>query len=102
MNNLAWILATHEDAQIRDGAEALRLARRACELTRHELPGHLDTLAAAYGEAGQFDQAVKTIEKAIQLALTGGKEEMAKDFRRRLALYKAKLPYHEPSTPGGR
>ena len=52
LNNLSWVLATDEDAQFRDGAEAVRLAKRACELTEYKLPYTLDTLAAAYAEAG--------------------------------------------------
>ena len=52
MNNLAWILATHKDAQLRDGAEAVRLAERTCQLVGYKAPAVLDTLAAAYAEVG--------------------------------------------------
>ena len=95
LNNLAWILATHPDAEVRDGAEAVRLAERACELTQYKLPAMLDTLATAYAETGQFDQAVKTAQKAIQLAQAAGKETLAKDIQGRLDLYEAKRPYRE-------
>ena len=95
MNNLAWILATHQDAEVRDGAEAVRLAERACELSQYKLPVTLDTLATAYAEAGQFDQAVKNAEKAIKLAQASGKETLAKAIQDRLELYKVKRPYRE-------
>ena len=93
LNNLAWILATHEDAEIRDGAEAVRLAERACGLVDNRVPILLDSLAAAYAEVGQFAKAVKTAEKAIQLAQKAGKTESAEGIRARMELYKAKRPY---------
>ena len=96
LNNLAWILATHEDAQVRDGAEATRLAERACQLKGYKVGGLLDTLAAAYAEGGQFDKAVETAERAIQLAQDSGREELTKKVRTRLQLYKADRPYRAP------
>ena len=50
LRNLAWILATCPDIRFRQGAEAVRLAQRACELTHHENPDFLRTLADAYME----------------------------------------------------
>ena len=95
LNDLSWALATHQDAQFRDGTEAVHLAERACQLTDYKMPTFVDTLAAAYAEVGQFDKAVKTDQKAIQLALAAGKEKLAKDMQNRLELYKAKRPYRE-------
>ena len=97
-NSLAWILATCPEPHIRDGAEAVRLAERACELTDYKAPANLDTLAAAYAELGQFDQAVKTAEKALRLAQKARKTESAEGIRARMELYKAKRPYREPFT----
>ena len=99
MNNLAWILATHEDAQVRDGAEAIRLAERACQLTGFKVAVLQDTLAAAYAEAGQFEKAVETAESAIRLAHAASGEKLSKKVRKRLQLYKADRPYREPSSP---
>ena len=98
-NNLGWILATHPEAQLRDGAEAVRLAERACALTGYKAPATLDTLAAAYAELGQFDKAVTTAEQAIQLARAAKSETLAKDIRSRLELYKAKRPHREQVGP---
>ncbi len=92
-NNLAWILATCPESRIRDGAEAVGLAERACQLKNYKTPTLLDTLAAAYAEAGEFDKAVKTAQKAIQLARAAKREKLAKDIQSRLELYKAKRPY---------
>ncbi len=71
LNDLAWIRATNPDASLRDGQEAVVLARRACEL----VPNHtkyLDTLAAAYAEAGEAKHAVSTERIAIKAARTDG------------------------------
>ena len=59
-NNLAWLLATHPDDSIRDGEEALRVAQAMCEQTKFSNPSLLDTLAAAYAEVGDFDNAVRS------------------------------------------
>ena len=99
LDRLLWILATYEDGQLRDGAKAVRLAERACKLVNYEVPETLDTLAAAYAEAGQFDKAVETSEKAMQLALASGEKKLAKDIQSRLELYKAKRPYRESFSP---
>ena len=58
LNNLAWILAASPEPQFRDGDEAVRLATEACELTHYAHPGTLATLAAAYAERGQFQEAI--------------------------------------------
>jgi len=97
-NSLAWILATCRDAAVRDGEEAVELARSACAATGFEVPELLDTLAAAYAEAGQFEQAISTAEKAFTLAEGGGKTRFADEVRSRLALYRAGKPFHEGRT----
>jgi len=67
LNNLAWLLAAHKDAEFHDPEQAVRLAERACELTKYKDVSLLDTLAAAYEAAGNFAQAAKTAEKVKQL-----------------------------------
>jgi tetratricopeptide (TPR) repeat protein len=93
MNSLAWILATHSQDGFRNSAEAIRLAERACELTDHQDPGLVDTLAAAYAAAGRFDDAVAIAEKAIQLTASGDNKQRRQDIQNRLQLYKAHQPY---------
>jgi tetratricopeptide (TPR) repeat protein len=58
LNNLAWLLATCPDAHIRDGVQAVKYARRACELTHYGVTRLVGTLAAACAEAGRFDDAI--------------------------------------------
>ena len=98
-NNLAWMLATHPDAKIRNGREAMELAERACRLTNDEIPFYLGTLAAAYAEAGRFGDAVTTAEKARDLARKAGQDKIAERNEQLLELYHAGRPYHEPAEP---
>lgn len=96
LNNLAFLLATSTEASLRDGAEAVRLASRACQITQRKRPRPLATLAAAYAEAGQFPLAVQTAQEA--LALASGQRSMADDIRQKLALYKSGQPFRD-KTP---
>jgi tetratricopeptide (TPR) repeat protein len=66
-DRLAWLLATWPDAKVRNGPEALILARRACELGQYKRARHIVTLAAAQAEAGHFEQAIQTAERALAL-----------------------------------
>ncbi len=91
-NASAFIMATHPDAKFRDGKGAVAFATRACELTKWKDPRFLDTLAAAKAEAGDFDAAVSSQKRAIEL-LTN--ERQKANYRSRLALYQGKKPYRE-------
>jgi tetratricopeptide (TPR) repeat protein len=91
-NDRAWIRATCPDAKLRDGKQAVAAATRACELTGWKEPALLDTLAAACAEAGDFDAAVRWQTKAGALVHDAGSRS---GFEARLALYRAKKPYHE-------
>jgi len=94
LNNLAWVLATRGQAS--DAAEAVQLARRACEATGQRDPGMLDTLAAACAAAGRFAEAVEILRKAIDLAGSAGRSHLIEDMNARLRLYEAGRPYREP------
>ena len=89
-NNIAWLLATCPEATFRDGKRAVAVATRACELDGWKNPNHLDTLAAAYAEAGDFSKAAQWQAKAIALAkgMTSGE-----DWQARLDLYRSGTPY---------
>lgn len=75
LSGLAWLLATADDAGLRDAERALRLARTAVE--REPTAETLDALAAALAENGQFDAAVAAQQRAIA-ALHGDEESAAK------------------------
>lgn len=90
---LAWLLATDPQAELRDGPEAVRLATRAAELAGSANARALDTLAAAYAEAGRFAEAAATARQAQALAAAQGQEAYAEEIGRRLALYGDNLAY---------
>jgi protein O-mannosyl-transferase len=100
LNDLAWVLATNPKAEIRDGAEAVRLAEQACKLTGGKEPRCFGTLDAAYAEVGRFDDAVATATKARELALASGQQEIAQQAEARLAVYRARKPYRVPVLQG--
>jgi Flp pilus assembly protein TadD len=95
LNNLAWLLATCPDAHIRDGVQAVKYAGRACALTHYQKTIMVGTLAAAYAEAGRFDDAVAAAEKACALASAAGEPDLLEKNQKLLALYRARQPYHE-------
>ena len=94
-NNLAWVLATCPQASLRNGNQAVELAQRANQLAGDGNPVVLDTLAAAYAEAGRFPEAVATAQRALQLAGTQSNTALAKALRSQLKLYQAGLPFHQ-------
>ena len=69
-NSRAWVLATAPQAELRDAQEALRSAKIAVKLA--DSPEHRDTLAAAYAEAGAFEQAITEQERAIAMLRSAG------------------------------
>jgi len=92
MNNLAWLKATCPSPQVRNGIEALAYATKACELTDWKDANHLDTLAAAYAEAGDFDSAVKWQREAIDLLPEDTPAKSRAGFESRLKRYQAGKP----------
>lgn len=89
-NDLAWTMAINGTFAA-DGKRAVELATRACQLTSWRNPYYLDTLAAAYAQAGNFEEAVRWQQKALQY-----REFVAADGKgaaERLALYRSKKPY---------
>jgi len=95
LNNLAWILATNQNPSFRDGVRAVQLAEKACTLTAYKNAVSLDTLAAAYAEAGRLNEALRTAQKAVELAVAEGRVELAKDIEKRMQFYQAGKPFYE-------
>jgi len=97
MNDLAWLLATCPDAAIRNGPEAVRLADEANRRVNYTQPLLLDTLAAAYAEAGDFDRAVAAARRAVKLARAHNQSQLADEYEARLRLYRARQAYRQPA-----
>jgi tetratricopeptide (TPR) repeat protein len=87
LNNLAWHLATQPNRDLRNGAEALELSQRAADLTKHQDPEVLDTLAAAYAEVGQYRAAAETVRKALALAQASGQSNLLAGLQEQLSRY---------------
>jgi Flp pilus assembly protein TadD len=93
-NDLARLLAAGPNG-VRDGKWAVECATRACELTAWKDPDFIDTLAAAYAEAGDFEKAVEYERKA--LSFPAFEKAKGPEARQRLALYALKKPYRDPT-----
>jgi tetratricopeptide (TPR) repeat protein len=68
LNNYASLLSTSPNPEIRNGTEAVRVAKLAVEKSGGARPAILDTLAGAYAEAGDFGAAVQISRRAVELA----------------------------------
>jgi tetratricopeptide (TPR) repeat protein len=86
--DLAWIIATAPNVELRVPAEGVRLAERAVRLTNGTNATALDTLAAAYAGAGEIDRAIATAESALKVALESQEAELATQIRKRLDSYR--------------
>ncbi len=97
LNNLAWLLATATDARLRNGKEAVPLAEHACQLTQNQQAFLIGTLAAAYAEAGRFDDATAAAQKAHDVALASGQKEIADRNEQLMEIYKSGRAFHMDS-----
>jgi Flp pilus assembly protein TadD len=92
----AWVLSTSPDASVRNGAEAVELAERAAQLSRGQDPAVLDTLAAAYAEAGKFAVALETVQKALaRAAQQESTQSLIESLKARRALYETNTPFRD-------
>ncbi len=92
---LAWLLSTSSQASLRDGAEALRIAKAACERTNYRMPQALDVLAAAHAEEGRYDRAIALVTQAHDLANSADRPDLASMILSRLNVYKSKRPFRD-------
>jgi tetratricopeptide (TPR) repeat protein len=86
----AWLRATCPDPSFRNGRQAIKDAKAACGIMSWDDDDMIDTLAAAYAEAGDFDSAVSYEERA--LATKGISANDSKVFQHHLALFKQHQP----------
>jgi len=94
LGDLAWTLAADADPSLRDGPQAVSLAEHACELTHYQNAQSIGTLAAAYAEAGRFDDAIAAARKARDVAQAQGEKEIADRNAQLLKLYEAHKAFH--------
>ena len=96
-SNLAWLLATSSDPSLRSGQEAVLLAEQANRLSGGRRPIILRILAAAYAEAGRFDEAKERANEALQRANNQGNFALSDVLRKEMELYESGQPYHKDS-----
>ena len=96
LNDLAWMLSTAPEANLRDGKRALELALQADKSSGGNDPATLDTLAAAYAENGDYLKALEQARKALALAKQQGNKELASSLKEEIALYEAGKPCRDP------
>ncbi len=93
-NGLAWLWATCPVQGFRHGPKAVEYATKANNLTSSKDPYVLDTLAAAYAEVGQYDEAVQWLKKALQNPELLEPDDLEKD-KKALTLYQAHKPFRD-------
>ena len=92
---LAWIFATSKNKKYLNGTRAVELAQKAVLIQRNA--NSLNTLAAAYAEAGRFKEAVATQEEALDLLkkqVSVPKEDLPR-YDRHLQAYQSNKPWRE-------
>ncbi len=92
-NSRAWLLATCVEASFRDGKRAVESATKACELAKGKEAYCVGTRAAAFAEAGDFDQAIK-LQVQANAMYEDPKDRLLGEERIKL-FYGQKKPYHE-------
>jgi hypothetical protein len=91
-NNLAWMVATAPDSRIRNGWEAIDFAKRACERAQWNCWTFINTLAAAYAAAGEFEMAIGWQKSALELAPNECRAELVAQLRH----FEARRIYIDP------
>ena len=108
LNNLAWLLATSPEEDLRDGERSIELATEAAEITKFEQPHILSTVAAGYAESGDFESAIKWIKKGLKAnkvasekdgASEEGIKRQEKSLRAELKFYEEEKPWRERTDP---
>jgi len=95
LQSAAWLMATCPEERFRDRELAVTTAEKLLEFSVDRLGiSTFDTLAAAYANAERYDEAVKTLDQALEAA----DEELKKELAARRALYQSKKPFRESAA----
>lgn len=93
-NARARLTSTALDENVRNSAHAIADAQRASELVPDE-PGFVAALATVYAESGDFENAVATQRRAIDMLEPGDQDALAW-YQDRLTLYEQGMPFERP------
>jgi tetratricopeptide (TPR) repeat protein len=95
LEQLAWMASTAPDAELRNGAQAVSMAERACALAGRQQAAGLLSLAAAYAEAGRFKDAIGAAHECLDLAGKRGQTNLEANARRLLEAFEGGHPFRE-------
>jgi tetratricopeptide (TPR) repeat protein len=90
-NAMSWIYATCQDGTVRNGSLAVDEARTACDMVGWKDWNYIDTLAAAYAENGNYEEAVKWEKASIA---SGMPATALHEAEARLVLFQQGKAYH--------
>jgi len=93
LNNLAWVLATSPDDNVRNGKRAIELGTQAAKQSDYKQAYILSTLAASYAESGDFDAARQWSQKAVDLGSDDA--DVNTQLKKELSSYESKKPWRE-------
>lgn len=94
LNAFAWFKATCPQPSARNGQKAVQAAIKACALTKWKDGDLVDTLAAAYAELGDFNQAIKYQMQALGIRPVSAPDSLA-NMQKHLRSYQAHRPFRE-------
>lgn len=97
LNSIAWLQAASTIKGIRNPQQALDYAIKARDVSEVLEPEVLDTLAVAYAATGDYENAIKSANEAIQLANSKDKKPLAGRIQKRMKLYEKKQPFIDSS-----
>ena len=90
----AWLMATCPDEKFRNAELAIEAAQKAIEIDGDSDYRYLETLAAAQANAGEFNDAITTQQRAIENAPAA----VAQVYKGRVEKFRAGQPHREPSA----
>lgn len=94
-NEFAWELATLPDPALRNGQVAVDVMEHALTSTANRIPQYIDTLAAAYAEVGNYDQAVRTQREAIAKLPSSNRHAAPEVYQQHLDAFMHRQPIRE-------
>src|SRR6516162_3036203 len=97
LNNLAWVISTGPDDSLRNNEIGVELATKANRLSKESNAVFIRTLAAAYAQAGQFENAIETARRAAEQADREGQQGLAVEIMGDVALYQRHMPLRDPN-----
>ena len=94
LKELAWLLATCPQPELRNGKEAVAIAKHLTETVGRNDPSVLSIADAALAESGNFKDAIGTAEFERLLYLRLGDTNAAAMTEKRMELYRQSKPFH--------